>query len=113
MERIMNEIQPPKLQLYCSDCASSCNKVAHWRVVFISLQWGSHALKNIRIIENNVRSCRFTVLYRTNLKKKPIKSYIWNIDLYGADTGTLRKLDQKYLVSFEMWCWGRSIEQFV
>jgi hypothetical protein len=27
--------------------------------------------------------------------------------LYGAETWTLRKLDQKYLESFEMWCWRR------
>jgi hypothetical protein len=26
---------------------------------------------------------------------------------YGAETWTLRKLDQKYLESFEMWCWRR------
>jgi hypothetical protein len=25
--------------------------------------------------------------------------------LYGAETWTLRKVDQKYLRSFEMWCW--------
>ena len=28
----------------------------------------------------------------------------------GAEIWTLRKLDQKYLESFEMWCW-RSIEK--
>jgi hypothetical protein len=27
--------------------------------------------------------------------------------LYGAETWTLWKVDQKYLESFEMWCWGR------
>jgi len=27
--------------------------------------------------------------------------------LYGAETWTLRAADQKYLESFEMWCWGR------
>jgi len=27
--------------------------------------------------------------------------------LYGADTWTLRKVDQIYLESFEMWCWKR------
>jgi hypothetical protein len=27
--------------------------------------------------------------------------------LYGAETWTLRKLDQKYLESFEMRCWRR------
>jgi hypothetical protein len=27
--------------------------------------------------------------------------------LYGAETWTLRKVDQKYVGSFEMWCWKR------
>jgi hypothetical protein len=27
--------------------------------------------------------------------------------LYGAERWTLRKIDQKYLESFEMWCWRR------
>jgi hypothetical protein len=27
--------------------------------------------------------------------------------LYGAETGTLREVDQKYLESSEMWCWRR------
>jgi hypothetical protein len=27
--------------------------------------------------------------------------------LYGAAMWTLRKVDQKYLESFEMWCWTR------
>jgi hypothetical protein len=27
--------------------------------------------------------------------------------LYGAETWTLRKVDQKYLESFEVWCWRR------
>jgi hypothetical protein len=26
---------------------------------------------------------------------------------YGAETRTLRKVDQKYLESFKMWCWRR------
>ena len=26
---------------------------------------------------------------------------------YGAETWTLRKVDQKYVESFEMWCWRR------
>jgi hypothetical protein len=39
--------------------------------------------------------------------KKLVKCYIWSRALYGAETGTLRKLDQKYLEIFEMWCWRR------
>jgi hypothetical protein len=41
------------------------------------------------------------------LRKKLVKCYIWSIALCGMETWTLRKLDQKYLESFEMWCWRR------
>jgi hypothetical protein len=41
------------------------------------------------------------------LRKKPVKCYIWSIALYGAETWTLRAVDQKQLESFEMWCWKR------
>jgi hypothetical protein len=39
------------------------------------------------------------------LRKKVVKCYIWSIALYGAETLTLRAVDQKHLESFEMWCW--------
>jgi len=35
-----------------------------------------------------------------NLRKKLEKCYIWSIALYGAETWTLRNVDQKYLESF-------------
>ena len=38
------------------------------------------------------------------LRKKLAKCYIWSIALYGAETWTLRAVDQKHLGSFEMWC---------
>jgi hypothetical protein len=41
------------------------------------------------------------------LRKKLVKCYVWNIALYGAETWTLRAVDQKHLKSFEMWCWRR------
>jgi hypothetical protein len=41
------------------------------------------------------------------LRKKLLKCYIWRIALYGVENWTLRKLYQKYLESFEMWCWRR------
>jgi len=40
------------------------------------------------------------------LRKKLVKCYVWGIALYGAETWTLREIDQKHLVSFEM-CWRR------
>jgi len=41
------------------------------------------------------------------LRKKLVKCYIWSVALYGAETGTVRAVDQKQLESFEMWCWRR------
>jgi hypothetical protein len=35
--------------------------------------------------------------------RKLVKCYFWSIDLYGADTWELRKVDQKFLESSEMW----------
>jgi len=32
---------------------------------------------------------------------------MWSIALYGDETWTLWKVEQKYLESFEMWCWRR------
>jgi hypothetical protein len=46
----------------------------------------------------------FTSKLDLNLRKELVKCYIWSIALYGAETWTLRKVDQKYLESFEMWC---------
>ena len=41
------------------------------------------------------------------LKKKLVRCYVWSITLYGSETWTLRKLERKYLESFETWCWRR------
>jgi hypothetical protein len=40
-----------------------------------------------------------------NLRKELVKYYIWSRALYGVENWTLRKVDQKYLESHEMWCW--------
>jgi len=39
-----------------------------------------------------------------------VKCYIQSTAVYGVETWTLQKLDQKYLDSFEMWCW-RTMER--
>jgi hypothetical protein len=45
-----------------------------------------------------------TSTFDLQLRKKLVKSYIWCIALYGAETWTLRAVDQKHQESFEMWC---------
>ena len=49
----------------------------------------------------------FTNKLDLNSRKKLIKFSIWSMAFYGAETWTLRAADQKYLESFEMWCWRR------
>jgi hypothetical protein len=49
----------------------------------------------------------FTSKLDLELRKKLVKCYIWNIALYGAETWTVRNIDQKYLESSEMWCCRR------
>jgi hypothetical protein len=53
------------------------------------------------------RELFFTSTFDLKLRKKIVKCYIWSITLFGAETWTLRAVDQKHLESFEMWCWTR------
>jgi len=46
----------------------------------------------------------FTSKLDLKLRKKLLKCYIWSITLHDAETWTLRKVAQKYLGSFVMWC---------
>jgi hypothetical protein len=53
----------------------------------------------------NKKRALFTSTLVLKLRKKLVKCYIWNVALYGAETWTLRTVDQKHLASSEMWCW--------
>ena len=55
----------------------------------------------------NKKRTLFTSTLDLELRKKLVKCYVWIIALYGAETWTLRAVDQKLLESFEMWCWRR------
>jgi hypothetical protein len=46
---------------------------------------------------------------QTGLKFKEETSEALHLEhtLHGAETWTLRKVDQKYLERFEMWCWRK------
>jgi hypothetical protein len=57
--------------------------------------------------EFNEKKDLFSCKLDLNLREKLVKCYAWSIAFYGAEMWTLRKVDQKYLESFEMWCWRR------
>ena len=55
----------------------------------------------------NKKRTLFTSTLDLELRKKLVKCYVWSIALYGAETWTLRAVEQKHLKSFKMWCWRR------
>jgi hypothetical protein len=55
----------------------------------------------------NKNMALFTSKMDLELRKKPVKCYIWSIALYDDGTWKLRAVDRKHLDSFEMWCWRR------
>jgi hypothetical protein len=52
----------------------------------------------------NRKKTLFNSILDLELRKKLVKCCIWSIALYGVETWTLRKLDQKYLECSEIWC---------
>jgi hypothetical protein len=50
----------------------------------------------------NKKNTHFIRKLELNLRKKLVKCYIWSIALCGAETWILRKVDRKYLQSFEL-----------
>jgi hypothetical protein len=55
----------------------------------------------------NKKRTLFTSTLDLELRRKLVKCYVWSIPLYGAETWTLRAVDQKHLESFEIWCLRR------
>ena len=41
------------------------------------------------------------------LSKRLVKCFVWSVALYGAETWTLPRNEQKRLEAFQMWVWRR------
>ena len=60
----------------------------------------------------NKKRTLFTSTLVLELRKKLVKCYFWSIALYGAETWTLRAMDQKHLESLKCGAgrgWKRSV----
>jgi len=55
----------------------------------------------------NKKRALFSSTLDLELRKKLVKCYVWSTALYGAETWTLRAVDQKHTESYEIWCWRR------
>jgi len=93
-----NIIFPPEKR--CPEPYTTCNTE--------SITYSTYAFPLIyRKAAFNKKKTLFISILDLHLRKKLVKCYIWSMALYGAATLTLRTADQKYLESFEMWCWRR------
>ena len=102
--------EPPQLQIMTDE--KQVNNVEYFKCLGSMINDSRHT----RDIETRItmekaafnrKKTLFTSKLDLNLRKKLVKCYIWSIALHGAETWTLRKIHQKYLESFEMWCWTR------
>ena len=41
------------------------------------------------------------------LRKRLVKTYVWSIALYGAETWTVGRDEMRRMEALEMWCWRR------
>jgi hypothetical protein len=57
-------------------------------------------LKTVAKAAFNKKRALFTSTLDLELRRKLVKCYIWSVALYGAETGTLRVVDQKHLEIF-------------
>ena len=45
------------------------------------------------------------------MKKKLIESCIWSVALYGSETRTLGKNEERFINVFETWSWRRTLKR--
>jgi len=41
------------------------------------------------------------------VRKNLLKAYVWSVALYGSETWTIGKTEEKRLLAFETWCYRR------
>lgn len=46
---------------------------------------------------------------KLDMRKRLIKSCIWSIALYGSETWTIGKVEERAINAFEVWCWRRML----
>ena len=79
----------------------------------MTLAFLKHKLSTFCNSSNIITNCVYTNMSGNNVKPCVNSSFTlfkpayYVLALYGAETLTLRAADQKYLESFEMWCWRR------
>jgi len=64
-------------------------------------------IKEAKVTFNNKKQLLCSNNLSFEMKKKLIKSRICSVALYGSETWTLGKNEERIINSFETWCWRR------
>ena len=66
-----------------------------------------HQAKKAFLSKRSLLCCKKISL---QVRKNFLKTYVWSVALYGAETWTLLKNDMSRLEAFEMWCYRRMLK---
>jgi len=67
-------------------------------------------IKDGKVMFNNKKQLLCSNNLSLETKKKLIKSCIWSVVLYGLETWTLGKNEERIINAFETWCWRRMLK---
>ena len=63
-----------------------------------------------KVMFNNKKQLLCSNNFSLEMKKKLTKSCIWSVALYGSETWTLGKNEERAVNAFETWCWRRMLK---
>ena len=78
--------------------------------IYCDVQWHSTTHKHIAMYNGTVQLTLLTSKISMELKKRIIRSTVWSVMMYGAETWTLTQADRKRIEAFEMWIWRRMLK---
>jgi hypothetical protein len=67
-------------------------------------------IKEAKVMFNNKKQLLFSNNLSFELKNKPIQSCIWSVALYGSETWTVGKNEERVINAFETGCWRRMLK---
>ena len=67
-------------------------------------------IKEPKFMFNNKKQLLCSSSLSLEMKKKLTKICIWSVALYGSETWTLGKNEERVVNAFEIWCWRRMLK---
>ena len=67
-------------------------------------------IKEAKVMFNNKKKLLCLNNLSLEMKNKLIKQCIWSVALYGSETWTLGKNEERVINAFETWCWRRMLK---